>query len=699
MSRTALLFYCLAALTARADNPSVGASQLVVAGSPEASRFSAVGRFSNCTGSAVRFPGSSDSTPAYLLTAGHCNDLSSTDIILDRPDTSRNIVFRYWIDQPASNRPAFRTRRILYSTMKATDFALIELDATVGALRAAGITPLSLSASATQPGEPAEWAGVPSNSTPSDEVYLRTSECTVSGITDLIEWRWLWRDMLRHDCSDIFGGASGSPLISRRSGMVIGVITTSNVGWHDFAKDVECWRDNPCEARPDGYVYRPDTSYAAPVAALAGCHDANGVFSLTAGSCGLDPGVQARVQEIAIRAQPGSKWNTSVASDTLKYFRYKVAREGSADCRTEDGYGAAIPITAETRITDPMPSEPGRYHLCVVAGTTPTVGDSWQPARFATVVHVTIDDTPPEHIPEFVLLENSVSFAFIPSYFPPDISLVMPKVESSPDNNCADRTGYRMAFPVPYALPADATRLCLIAVDLAGNQSEPYAIELKRPSIFRAGVTSSAGQEISAAAPGAWITIKGVNLAAKDATTLAVIRDASGRRWDVAPAYASSGQLNLVIPPGVSPGDAAISAIVGDQESNSIPVTVAATLPGLFTPNGVRYGTAAVSVIGPGGETKPAFTCSLQFCAMEPIPAGSRLVFVAGGLTPNPSIGDLSVQLSGVPLNVVDVSPTSALGTVSITTTMPNGFILRGYLPATLVARGKVSTPVYVWLR
>ena len=324
---------------------------------------------------------------------------------------------------------------------------------------------------------------------------------------------------------------------------------------------------------------------------------------------------------------------------------------------------------------------------------------AWQPARFATVVHVYVDNTPPQRPPDFSLLERTAGFGFVPDYAVPDISLVMPKGETGPNNTCDDRSGYRMAYPVPFALPDGAVRLCLIAADLAGNESSPYAVDLNRPSIFPTGVVSAAGQERSIAAPGAWITIKGVNLASEGAGTQLILVDASGKRWSIAPAFQSSSQVNALLPGGIAPGPASVSVVIGVQESNAAPLLIRDAAPGLFTPDGVRYGVAAAFVVGPGGERTPAFACGNSFCNMQPIPAGSSLVFVAGGLAEWTGRNDVSVQLSGVPLDVFDVSPGAAAGTFEITTAMPARFSLRGYLPATVSVSDLVSTPVYVWMR
>jgi hypothetical protein len=91
----------------------VGASLLVRSNSPEAARFSGVGRFGGCTAFLIRPFGATAASPAYAVTAGHCNDLSANSVILDAADTSnRSVVFEYLIDKPDSERPRARVKRI-----------------------------------------------------------------------------------------------------------------------------------------------------------------------------------------------------------------------------------------------------------------------------------------------------------------------------------------------------------------------------------------------------------------------------------------------------------------------------------------------------------------------------------------------------------------------------------------------------------
>ena len=512
----------LAAAIGRAANPSLGGSTLVSSGTAQAARFSGVGRMGGCTAFLIRPAAAPANAPAHVVTAGHCIDLDSNNVILDRADT-RTLVFRYLHDNGTPDRVSARARRIVYSTMKRIDVAVLELETSLDRLGAERISAYELSSDEIAAGEAVEWAGVPRNGIPADEMFLRTSGCTVSGRPDVIEWRWTWWEMLRNDCSDIRGGASGSPLFATATGRVIGVLTTGNAGAIEQSGEFRCWRDNPCEVVPGGFEYVPDTSYATPVTALARCFDASGAFSLSAAGCGLDPGRQPRVLEPNIAVRPGARWNAAISSTEARQFRYKVVREGDGDCRSEAGYGALLPIEAGTRITEALPAEQGRYHLCVVG--------EGAPVKFATLVHLRLDATPPPMPPEFVLrARGDGGFAFETRTRVPELAGMRVKLDVAASDMCAVNDGYRDIYPVPLAIGPEVQRLCLIAYDLAGNAQEPVSVDLRGPSIFPAGVVNAAGQHAGAIAPGAWMSIFGVNLTASGELPGVMLLDSAGAR-------------------------------------------------------------------------------------------------------------------------------------------------------------------------
>jgi hypothetical protein len=94
-----------------------------------------------------------------LLTAGHCISLEPYGVIRNQPLTAR-VTFNYFVDTSLDRRVTPRTRATGWSTMKGTDLALVELDATLGDLAAQGIRPLLLATSAPDPGRAVFWTGI-----------------------------------------------------------------------------------------------------------------------------------------------------------------------------------------------------------------------------------------------------------------------------------------------------------------------------------------------------------------------------------------------------------------------------------------------------------------------------------------------------------------------------------------------------------
>jgi hypothetical protein len=87
------------------------------------------------------------------------------------PGTSRLIVnevtnrftatFGYFLDTQEQQAP-FRSRRVVYSTMKGQDVALVELEATYGELVCRGYRPLELASEAPASDEAVLVTGIPS---------------------------------------------------------------------------------------------------------------------------------------------------------------------------------------------------------------------------------------------------------------------------------------------------------------------------------------------------------------------------------------------------------------------------------------------------------------------------------------------------------------------------------------------------------
>lgn len=687
-----IAWLCFFAIVSPAANPPWGGTVLVEPESAEARRFSGVGRISNCTVFLIKPPGASASSPAYVMTAGHCIDLGANDVIVDRADTSRTVQFGL-LKNAAAPPLQIRSRRVAYSTMKEFDLALLELDSTLGAIESSGVVPFGLSRTLPSAGAPVEWAGVPTGSVPLDERVLRTGPCEVTGAADVLEWRWFWRGQIRHDCSDVSTGASGSPLIIGATGVVAGVIGTTNVGNSEPTSDDLCGRNDPCELRGASGVWVRNSGYATPVAPAAPCFDAGGVFQLTAAGCGLDPGTQARVLEQRLSVPPGGSWNTTVTSDSLRFFRHKIFPQGFGDCREEAGYSRPEPLPG--RLSSPLPSQEGRYFACITAGVSPTPDSTWQPPRFASAVHLRVDGTPPTGPIRFELSQSDRGFTFFP-----DGSLstgIIIKSDEAESSTCADLSTYRRIYPVPYFVPRGAVRrLCLVVEDAAGNASAPTEIDLIEPVIFPVGVLASAGYVHGRAAPGSWISVFGLNLtAAGGGGTRALLRT-GGSEIELSIGYAADGQVNARLPESVPAGPSEVILALPGRKPVSAPLLIEAAAPGIFTADGRANSFGIILGISKDGTRHPTMICTANGCARTAIEGLREFAIFAGGLG---GTRPVSVTFSEQAVEVREVIPTVVPGVDEIRVQMPEGLKLRGYFPVRVSAGRAESGPAWVWLR
>jgi uncharacterized protein (TIGR03437 family) len=219
---------------------------------------------------------------------------------------------------------------------------------------------------------------------------------------------------------------------------------------------------------------------------------------------------------------------------------------------------------------------------------------------------------------------------------------------------------------------------------------------LRTISVFPAGVVGAAGQTSGVISAGAWVSIFGLNLTADGGPPAVMLTDATAREWALPVSFASPTQLNLFVPVGVRPGSATIGiSAPGGTARASVRVDDAA--PGLFTPDGQRYGTAAFTTVLAGGDRVPGYSCDAAgACTLQPVPGSGLLEFVAGGLGP---AGPVSLRVAGYALDVVELIPTETAGLHLVRARVPEGVSLRGYLPVRITAAGRTSSPVYVWLR
>ena len=98
----------------------------------------------------------------------------------------------------------------------------------------------------------------------------------------MLEYIWHWFDYFRNRCSDISGGSSGSPVISRLTGRLLGLVNTTTIG---AAEHSECFINHPCEAVPGDVASRANTSYMTPLVRVDRCFDEGGRFDAARQGC------------------------------------------------------------------------------------------------------------------------------------------------------------------------------------------------------------------------------------------------------------------------------------------------------------------------------------------------------------------------------------------------------------------------------
>jgi hypothetical protein len=194
---------------------------------------------SNCSASLVRYPSSTGSDRAMMLTNGHCYEggfLSAGQVLQNRSSSRSGTL----LNSSGGSLGTVRADRVLYATMTGTDVALYRLTSTYATLSSRyGVTALTIASS--RPSDGASIA-IPSS------YWKRIWNCKIDGfVPQLREGEWTWRDSIRYDTAcDTIHGTSGSPIVDAATNQIVGINNTGN-------DDGEmCTLNNPCEVAADG---------------------------------------------------------------------------------------------------------------------------------------------------------------------------------------------------------------------------------------------------------------------------------------------------------------------------------------------------------------------------------------------------------------------------------------------------------------
>ena len=238
-------------------------------------RFVGTARLPNCSGAVVRWAAALDTDPAVVITNGHCVRfpfLGARETLVDVRQHKKIEL----LDGRGDVATTVRGTRLAYATMYRTDLAVYELRESYADLAAAGVTPLAL---ATRGPSRGDEIRIPSG------YWVEQRACTTTGTAyRLHERAWDWQGSIRLPARDgcgIRGGYSGSPIVSRTTGEVVGIANTGYVGGRRCV-------DSACEENRRGrVVMRRNMNYGQQTWLLTTCIGADRRFDLSVEGCRL----------------------------------------------------------------------------------------------------------------------------------------------------------------------------------------------------------------------------------------------------------------------------------------------------------------------------------------------------------------------------------------------------------------------------
>lgn len=224
---------------------------------------------SGCSGAVVKFT-NDENAKALVLTNGHCVgmlDDGPTAVYSHRPYSSTARAFKNY-----QNTFSARTTEILYGMMAPHDLALLQLNVSYKELTEQGVKSFGLDATPAPVGESIYLAS---------GYFKDVHQCDVVGIIyRIVEDIWTNENSYKYrDCGSRHG-TSGSPLISARTNLIIGVNYTGN----DSGE--RCTYNNPCEVDENGNVtVEEGAGYGDQIYKILTCVNTTGNFDLTVPGC------------------------------------------------------------------------------------------------------------------------------------------------------------------------------------------------------------------------------------------------------------------------------------------------------------------------------------------------------------------------------------------------------------------------------
>ncbi|MGO4463539.1 trypsin-like peptidase domain-containing protein [Streptomyces sp. M-16] len=462
---------------------------LIDASSADGGRFRSSGRLigglsssTPCTATLVSAARPSPSAKALILTAGHCvsDAMKTNEVTVGKPAPAGwSFTPAFFHDNPAEHR-AFPVQSVAYATMKDTDVAVLELQATYLDLAQLRVVPRTVSAERPTAGQALLAAHAPRDGVAPDEQFLRLSTCTSTASPVAVhEFAWLWKDVTRTDCAGVSGGSSGGPVTTADGTQVVALLNTVATPGY-----LGCGLGRPCEGSSSGLVIPQDgTAYATPVDAVASCLDATGL-QLDRPGCRLDPGEQVDVtfsgHETQSHTPDGpARWDAHISPANTaqhKYAAFKSGPFGVVDCTDPIGYSRPQRLPARgLEYTSMLPTRDNLYVLCAAGGPNADIEGWAESFQHPSYAHARVDNTPPTVAPKIDISDDDTDYRVRPEFVPWEITSYEIKYGPVSTTDCNDADGYQPYRKVPVILPKAGApwAVCLIGHDHAGNATTP----------------------------------------------------------------------------------------------------------------------------------------------------------------------------------------------------------------------------------
>lgn len=450
------------------------ASEILLNANGQAEHWNGIGRIHSTTGSSctatlldTRSPDSQPQAPAYVLTNGHCIN-KQNGLILTDEKIQGTIQFNFFTDSVARSYPL---KRVSWSSTQGVDLAIVELQQTLKSLMDESIQPLQLASQMPEEGRDVLWVGAPLYK---DTGHLRMAACTHQSSGEILEQPWVWRHTFSNQCKDIGTGASGSPIVTRDSKQIVGVLNLVN---QPLPGDEE-YEPEPA---PPGYPpLAPDSNFGSPVTLLNDCFVA-GVLSTDPERCSLFPTfsvefenapkhyAKVRFDSEGRDIYPG--WNLRFSADK-PFFRYKKV-DNPMQCENPVDYSGAI-ASQDAAINDSIDARIGINWLCIVGVDAAEERPSPGLMRNALTLAVELQPAGPTAAP-LVTIEQSRSgtYAVRWQYDSDLIDHYTVKVGPPDSTDCSDPQGFRRRPGDSLLVTARSLprKICTYAHDVNGQPS------------------------------------------------------------------------------------------------------------------------------------------------------------------------------------------------------------------------------------